>query len=104
MLKKEVKVRIGDEGVIVLREPTNKEWNNFEAARFQLARGGGSATTARAQLFDTIVTDIQDLGDETGPITLERKDVIPNRLKAQCIVVGFEMSEIELDEAEIKNS
>ena len=102
LLKDEVEVKIGDEGIAVLREPTNKEWNNFQAAQFR-GKGAVGMTTARAQLFDVIVTDIRNIEDKQGDITIEGKDRIPARIKAQCIVVGFEMSEVGLNEDEVKN-
>ena len=68
--------RSGDEGIAVLREPTNKEWNNFQAAQFR-GKGAVGMTTARAQLFDAIVKDVRNIEDKKGPITIEGKDRIP---------------------------
>ena len=92
-LGKEIEVKIGEDGVIVLREPTNKEWNEFSAERYPVGRHNkmkDNSGAARAVLFDTILTKVENIEDDEGPITLETKDRIPARLKGQIIFDAFE--------------
>lgn len=98
----DLKVEVGEDGIILLREPTNKEWNNFTKNRFITGKGRAvtdTSTKARADLFDILVKDIKNLEDNTGPITLETKERLPHRIKADVILNAF-----EADVVDVKNS
>ena len=98
-LSKGVEVKVGTDGLIILREPTNKEWNDFEADRYPVGKRNrmrDNSGAARADLFDKLVQKIENLEDGDGPITLETKDRIPARLKGQIIFDAFETG-IEVD-------
>jgi hypothetical protein len=100
-LNGEIEVKVGDDGLIALRNPTNKEWNDFEAARYPLSRNKikNHALEARAELFDRVVVRIENIEDDQGPITLETRDRIPNRIKSSIIFRTFETDE----EIDVKN-
>ena len=36
----EVKINVGEDGIITLREPTNAEWNNFAGKRYPISKKG----------------------------------------------------------------
>ena len=101
-LSNEIKVDAGDDGHVVLREPTAREWNNYTAAKGQLRgqRYIDKTSQARGDLFDKIVMNIEGIEDDNGPITMETKDRIPLRLKSQIIFKAFE----EEDAIDVKNS
>jgi hypothetical protein len=100
-LGNEIQIKIGEDGLIVLRQPTNREWNAFEAERYQLRRNKiqDNASKARVALFDTLVVKIENVEDDQGPITLETKDRIPDRRKAEMIFKALEAD----DAVEVKN-
>jgi len=100
-LSGEIEVKVGEDGLIVLRKPTNKEWNDFDAARYPVSRNKikNHAIEARAELFDKLVVRIENLEDDQGPITLETKARIPDRHKGVIIFKAFETDE----EIEVKN-
>jgi len=100
-LEQGIEVKVGDDGLIVLREPTDQEWNEFEKARYQVRRNKfkDNASRARIDFFDKLVIRIEKIEDDQGPITLETKERIPNRKKAQIVFQAFETN----DEIEIKN-
>ena len=100
-LNGEIEVKVGDDGLIALREPTNREWNDFEAARYPLSRNKikNHALEARADLFDKLVVRIENIEDDQGPITLETKERIPDRKKGAIVFQVFEADA----EIEVKN-
>ena len=101
-LQNEINVKIGDDGLIVLREPTNKEWNDFTADRYPVGRRNkmkDNSGTARAELFDKLVVRIEKIEDNAGPITMETKERIPGRLKAQIIFDALESG----NDVDVKN-
>jgi len=101
-LRKDVEVKIGDDGKIILKEPSNHEWNDFVAKRYPLSKGNrlkDNSSEARVELFDKLVVEIENIEDEKGLITLETKERIPARLKAEIIFKAFESEET----VEIKN-
>ncbi len=102
-ISNEIEVRVGDDGLITLREPTNKEWNDFTASRYPTKgrKTKDKSTPARADLFDKVVTKIEKIEDDTGPITVETKERLPNRIKSSAIFQAFEDEDVE--EAEGKN-
>ena len=102
--KGEVEVKVGEDGVIILREPTNKEWNEFTQKRFPFSRNSkvkDNGNEARSELFDKVFTSISNIEDEAGEVTeLTAKERIPMRMKAEIIFKAFESDEV----VEIKNS
>lgn len=95
-------VKIGADGVVGLREPTNEEWNNFSAELVSFKRHGkvrDESVEARGLLFDRIVTRLDNFIDPSGaPITLETKERFPLRIKSDIIFNTFQQSEIVVDE------
>ena len=82
-------------GRVHLREPNAEEWNTFQAESVQISRGPtvevtNNANEARVNLFDRLVEAFEDIEDEDGAITVERKDAFPARLKAEGILKAFE--------------
>lgn len=101
--KGRIEVNIGDDGLLILREPTNREWNEFVAARYPMIKGKPKdrSNDARAELFDKLLVSIENIEDDDGQITRETaKDRIPVRIKAEAIFKALENEEV----AEIKNS
>lgn len=96
-----------DEGKIVLREPTNKEWNAYDGSRFEFTKKGrvkkGDQSAAKCELFDQIVTDVQNIEDGTGAITLSDLARIPARYKQRAIFMCFEDEISDDDEDSEKN-
>ena len=98
----EIEIRIGEDGLVVLREPTNKEWNLFEAERYPLGRNQklrNNATAARAALFDRLVVRIENVEDASGPIGMDGIARIPERVKSDIVFRAFEAGE----QIELKN-
>lgn len=98
----EIEVKIGEDGLIVLREPTNREWNQFESERYPVGRNmkmRNNATAARAVLFDRLVLRIENLEDEQGPLGMETLARIPERMKSDIVFKSFEAAE----QIEVKN-
>jgi hypothetical protein len=97
-----VEIRIGDDGLIELREPTNREWNEFDQARYPITRNKVkfNATAARSNLFDKLVVRLENIEDYTGLIGLDGLDRIPDRVKADVVFKAFEQPE----QVELKNS
>jgi hypothetical protein len=94
-------IKIGTDGVVVLREPTNKEWNEFSTELITMRRHGkarDASVEARGRLFDSLVTRLDNFEDDKGPITLETKDRFLLRLKSDIIFNTFQLSESEIDE------
>lgn len=92
-ISKEIRADIlinGEVASFVLRRPTNQEINEFEAERNREIIEKSKTSTARAELFDRILTNVIDLEDESGAITVERKDAIPANLKSNIILLKIE--------------
>jgi hypothetical protein len=94
----EYEIRIGDDGLIVLREPTNEEWADFSrktSVRYIKGRARPrkrkEILEARCGLFDLLVTSIENIEDKTGPITMDTLDRIHGRLKEAWILEKFEL-------------
>ncbi|GEM_PF-6311144 len=97
-----IEVKIGEDGLIELREPTNQEWNRFEAERYPIGRNQklrNNATAARAALFDRLVLRIDNLEDGQGKLGLDTLDRIPERLKSDIVFKAFE----SVEQVEVKN-
>ena len=98
-LKSNVKISVRADGELVpltLRQPTTKELNEFLASRYDV-RGGltDNSINARCEFFDLLLTGVEDLEDDRGPITVDRKDQIPSNWKNQIIFQLFETVEVE---------
>ncbi len=96
---KEIEVKVGADGLIVLREPTNKEWNEFEAERYSVGKRNrmkDNSGPARCALFDTLLVRVENLEDSDGQITVSSSARIPSRLKTQIIFDAFETQEIDI--------
>lgn len=102
----EHKIKVGDDGLVVLREPTNKEWETYTRDRVTVRRGKVNTTSFKAScdLLDAVVTRIENIEDDDGnPVTLETLDRIPGRYKELWIVEAFESGMADGEELE-KNS
>lgn len=101
-LRKEIKVtvKLNDEDVVlVLREPSNQELNEFLAKRYEIKRNKlkDNCLSARVELFDLLLTGVQNLEDADGvPITSDRKDMIPATWKNDIIFKHCEDNEIDI--------
>ncbi len=93
----EREIKIGTDGLIVLREPTDAEWNEFSSELISFRRHGKAkdeSVEARIKLFNKLVVRIENLEDSQGPITMENKR-LRARLKSDIIFNTFQQSEIE---------
>jgi hypothetical protein len=100
-LKQELKavLKQDDESVtFTVRQPSIKEMNDFMAERYPMGRKGrmkDDSALARAKLFDTIITDIENLEDAQGaPIKPDRKELVPINWKGSVIFQLFEDHEV----------
>ncbi|MFH2073969.1 MAG: hypothetical protein ABIJ57_01290 [Pseudomonadota bacterium] len=97
-----VELMSGDETVtFILRQPTNKELNDFLAERYEVGRRGkmkDHSLQARIELFDLLLIAVENLeGTDGKPITgPDRKDEIPPNWKGAVIFKEFE--DIEINE------
>jgi hypothetical protein len=93
-----------EEGRITLREPSNKEWNEYSARKMEFGKRGRGVKDrsgeARCELFDRIVTAIDNIEDGLGPICPETKDRLPARYKERAIFLCFEDENIDQEEQE----
>jgi len=99
-----LKLSTGD-AYVLLREPSNEEMNEYQAAKFN---GPDKATPAEAMMhlkrvmgefFDRLVIGFEDLEDSEGrAVTVERKDEFPLHLKAEIIFQRFDRVPVEFDE------
>ena len=90
-------ITMGD-GTVILREPTNKEWNEFSSELLTFKRHGkmrDESAEARGRLFDRLLVRLDNFEDEKGPITLETKDRFPLRFKSDIIFNAFQVSEVD---------
>lgn len=95
-----VTVNVGNEKVtIVLRRPTNQEINEFQANRFDINKNDVKARLVLLEdYFDSLLISVENLEDEIGIVTIDRKDAIPANWKQDII------AKLELDaQIDIKN-
>ena len=83
----------------ILRRPTNQEINEFQAKRFDIKK---EDIKGRLELledyFDSLLMSVENLEDETGIVTVDRKDAIPANWKQDI------SAKLELDaQIDIKN-
>jgi len=89
---------------VTLREPTNEELNDYQAKKFDIPDKASPSDAmlhvkkAQGEFFDKLVTGFEDLENNEGPITLERKDVFPLHLKAEIVFRRFDRVPILVDE------
>jgi len=97
-----------DDGRITLREPTNKEWNDYDAARFEFSKKGrlkkDNQSAARSALFDKLAVSVDDIEDDMGPLTVSDLERIPARYKQRAIFLCFEDESAEDDEGSIEKN
>jgi len=83
-----------DEGRIVLREPTNEEWNKYDSSRFEFSKKGrlkrDNQPAGKCELFDALVVNISGIEDDRGEITPDDLDRVPARYKQRAIFLCFE--------------
>lgn len=96
-----VKLKAGDETVTFeLRRPTNQEINEFQAKRIDVDPQGrklkDNSNEAREELFDKILVSVENLEDDNGSITVDRKDAIPGLWKQDIIYAKIE-NEVKID-------
>jgi hypothetical protein len=93
---------LGD-GILELKEPSNKEWNEYKHDSIKINRVNkknavidmSGVDVARATLFDKICVGVVNLEDENGKITHNDLQRIPDRFKCEAIMKIFEVSEDE---------
>lgn len=94
----------GGDAFVLLREPTNEEMNAYQAEKFSVP---DKATPAEAMMhvkqvqgkfFDLLLTGFEDLEDEQGPLTPERKAAFPLNLKTEIVFRRFDRVPLALDE------
>jgi hypothetical protein len=90
-----VGITVGDETFIsILRNPTNKELNDFLEERYELGRKGkvkDHSLQARICFYDLLLTGVENLEAPDGsPVTPDRKDLIPANWKGAVIFKEFE--------------
>lgn len=102
-LTKEIRAKVkvdGEDVVFVLRKPTNEELNGCLAKRYEVSKRGkdvkDASYLARVELFDQLLTGVENLEDDNGPITVGRKSEIPPNWKAEIVFKAFEDNEIEI--------
>lgn len=96
-----VKLKAGDETVTIeLRRPTNQELNEFQAKRIEVDPQGrklkDNSNEAREELFDKILVSVENLEDEHGAITVDRKEAIPSLWKQDIVYSKIE-NEVRID-------
>lgn len=76
---------------LTLREPTNEELNSYQADKYDVPDKATAkdamqhAKNVQAAFFDLLLTKVEDLEDSEGPVTLDRKDAIPQAWKSEII-------------------
>ena len=93
-------VNVGNEKVVfVLKRPTNQEVNEFQAKRFDVDKNDIQGRIKLLEdYFDSLLISVENLEDETGIVTVDRKDAIPANWKQDII------AKLELDtQIDIKN-
>ena len=89
---------------VILREPTNEEMNAYQAEKFNIPDKAGPADAMlhvkrmQGKFFDLLLVGFEDLEDDQGPLTPERKDVFPLHLKAEIVFRRFDRVPIVVDE------
>ena len=70
----------------VLKRPTNQEVNEFQAKRFDIDRSDVKARLVLLEdYFDSLLLSVENLEDDTGLVTIDRKDAIPANWKQDII-------------------
>lgn len=93
-------VNVGNEKVIfTLKRPSNQEVNEFQAKRFDIKKEDVMGRLFHLEdYFDSLLLNVENLEDETGIVTIDRKDAIPANWKQDII------ARLELDaQIDIKN-
>jgi site-specific recombinase XerC len=102
-LQKELKavIAVGEENVtFTLRQPSNKELNDFLAERYEVGKRNrmkDNSTPARIEFFDKLLTGVENLVDANDQtITPAQADQIPANWKNDVIFRLFENNEIDV--------
>ena len=93
------KFEVKDTDVIfTLRNPTNEEINKYYASKLDISGKTvkDNSVQARCELFDLLLTNIENLEDDNGIVTTDRKNAIPLKWKGEAIFKAFDESEIDL--------
>ena len=70
----------------VLKRPTNQEINEFQAKRFDIDKADVKARLILLEdYFDSLLLSVENLEDDTGLVTIDRKDAIPANWKQDII-------------------
>lgn len=91
-LGKEIRINLevgGENFTSVFRRPTNQELNEFFNERFGSDKKS-DAVQARAAFYDKLLTGIEGLEADGGPVTPEQKDLIPEVWKSLIVFEAFE--------------
>ena len=81
------------DGIITMREPTNKEWNDYTAERYPMGKHNklkDNSTLARSNLFDKIVTGFSNIKVKGISVTMESKELLPMRVKCEAILTKLD--------------
>lgn len=104
---KDTKSYLTDQGEFVLRHPSNREWNEYQAAKLEAHNTASetkvSMNDAMCDLFDKLVIKLENLIDnDNTPITMDNfKDRIYDKEKSGMIMRGVELNNQDID---LKNS
>jgi hypothetical protein len=95
------RVTVDEEDVVfTLRQPTNKELNQFLSDRYEIGKKNRMKDTsldARIGFFDKLLIKVENLVDANNvAITPERKDEIPANWKGGVIFNLFEDQDISI--------
>ena len=100
-LQKEVEAFVtrGDEKVtFTLRQPTNKELNDFLTDRYEVGKRNqmkDHSLPARLAFFNLLLIRVDNLVDDAdNPIGPEQKDLIPSTWKSAVIFQLFEDNDV----------
>ena len=117
-------LKIGDDGIIILNEPTIEDWNRYYngltkiEGRGKKAKALNTGATAADVLFDKVFASAENVtvydneqGEEV-PLSKETLHLVPARRKTDCITAAFmrdnsitgETDEEEVEESHAKKS
>jgi len=105
-LGSEIKVRVGDDGLVFFKEPSIQESNSYNREKFPVARRGkmqNNTASAHVKYFDQWVIRIENISRGGVPLTLGNLDLFPARLKSDIMFKAFDnRDDVELAEADEK--
>jgi hypothetical protein len=104
--QEEYRVSLGQDAALILREPTNEEWAEYERTRMTFTRRGRMKEAmyeARCKLFDTIAVRVENIVADDGetPASVEQVlKTITGRFKSRRIIRLFDVDEDEDEDLE----